>query len=322
MDGSKNINRGDGAQQSAPDCALRYARADFLIFPVNADKKPLTTHGFKDATSDPAAVTAWQAKWPHCEFAWAVPADVVVVDVDVKHGKNGYRDFERLAGCDPRDVLTPQATTPSGGLQVFFTASKPYKNAVGINGTGIDIRALGGYVVLPLPGNGREWLRGLIGGDGAMAQLLPAPAWLDCVVRKGPSTRPPLVLAPRAALAPPSSDSWAQGHAQAELERACAKIVAAPCGEQENTRHAMCFYVGSLVAHGDLGFVDAYEALLEAALAMPVHRAGDPWRNLEARVARSIEAGIGQPLALSKTEQWVRDFRARMRLKLAEARNG
>ena len=46
---------------------------------------------------------------------------------------------------------------------------------------------------------------------------------------------------------------------------------------------------------------------------MPVYR--DPWRNLEERVARSIESGMERPLALSADEQWVRDFRARMRLR-------
>jgi hypothetical protein len=222
-----------------------------------------------------------------------------------EHGKDGYRDFSDRAGCDPHEILTPMATTPSGGLQLFYAASKPYKNAVAIGGTGIDIRTEGGYVVLPGPGNGRQWLRPLIGADGAMAPLLPAPAWLDCVLRKAP-----LVLAPRAALTPPSSDPWAQGKAQTELEKACARIVAAPSGEQDATRHAQCFYIGGLVGRGDLDYATAYAALLGAACAMPVYR--DPWRNLESRVARSIEAGMARPLTLSETEAWVRNFRARL----------
>jgi hypothetical protein len=199
------------------------------------------------------------------------------------------------------DVATPQSTTPSGGMQVFYAASKPYKNAVAIGGTGIDTRAEGGYVVLPLPGNGREWLRELIG-----ATLLPAPTWLDVALRK-----PPLMLAPRTAIVPPSSDSWAQKKALTQLERACARIVAAPCGTQDATRHAQCFLIGGLIARGDLDYATAYAALLEAAHAMPVYR--DPWRNLETRVAGSIEGGMGHPLALSETETWMRQFRARMR---------
>jgi hypothetical protein len=54
-------------------------------------------------------------------------------------------------------------------------------------------------------------------------------------------------------------------------------------------------------------------ALLGAARAMPVYR--DPWRDLESRVARSIEAGIGRPLVISEDELLMRRFRARMRFK-------
>jgi hypothetical protein len=290
---------------SADDEALRYA-AVMLIFPVDANKKPLTRHGFKDASSDPAVIEAWLLKWPHCEFGWAMPADIIAVDIDVKSGRNGYADFRRLAGCDPHDVVTPSASTPSGGTQVFFAAAKKYRNAVAIDETGIDTRTAGGYVVLPLPGNGRTWLRPLIGADGAMAELMPAPAWLDIALRKEPSTHAPLVLAPRAALSSASSDPWSQKQARVQLERACARIVAAPYGSQDSTRHAQCFYIGGLVARGDLDYAEAYAALLGAAHAMPAFR--EPWRNLEERVACSLEAGIGrrQPLWRRRSRWLVR----------------
>jgi Bifunctional DNA primase/polymerase, N-terminal len=289
---------------------LRYAAAGMRIFPVNARGAPLTKHGFKDATSDPEVIKAWRRERAHCDFGWAVPANTIVVDLDMKHGKNGFKDFRDRAGYDPHDVLTPQSTTPSGGMHLIYKATKPYKNSVAINGTGIDTRTEGGYVVLPLAGNGRQWLRPLIG-----AALLPAPAWLDCVLRPAP-----LVLAPRAAVVPPSSDSWAQKKALAELGRACDRIAAAPCGAQDATRHAQCFYIGGLIARGDLGYKAAYVALLEAALAMPAYH--DPSRNIEERVARSIKAGMERPLNISETEQWMRDFRARMRLKRPGARHG
>jgi Bifunctional DNA primase/polymerase, N-terminal len=323
MDGSERSNGDDRKQDSLAE-ALRYADAGLRILPVNANKQPLTQHGFKDASSDPVVIEAWWLKWQFADPALAVPVGMVVVDLDTKNHKNGFVDFKDRAGCEPHDVMTPMATTPSGGLHIFFAATKSYKNAVAIGGTGIDIRAEGGYVVLPAMGNGRQWLRQLIGLDGAMTSLMAAPPWLDIALKKAPSTRMPLVLAPRAALAPPSSDPWAQKKAQAELEKACARIVAAPCGAQDSTRHAQCFYVGGLIARGDLGYEEAYASLLEAACAMPVYR--DPWLNLEERVARSIEAGMERPLALSQTESWIRNFRARMRLQRpttsAEARNG
>ena len=312
---------------SAFDEALRYAMAGVLVFPCRADKKPLTRHGFKDASTDPEVIEGWLQKWPHCDFGWAVPADVVVVDVDMSAGRSGFEDFGRLAGCDPDAVMTPQASTPSGGRHVVYAASKAYKNAVAIAGTGIDVRSLGGYIVLPMLGNGREWRRPLIGVDGVMVPLAAAPAWLDGAIRQSPVSRAPLVLAPQAALIQPApvSDSYVRKAAHAQLERACAKIVAAPCGVQDATRHRECYTVGGLVARGDLDYATAYAALLAAADAMPVHRAGEPWRDTDVRVARSLEAGMAAPLPISANESWVRDFRARMQARLTqmkEARNG
>ena len=98
------------------------------------------------------------------------------------------------------------------------------------------------------------------------------------------------------------------------------RVVTAPEGAQDATRHAQCFYIGGLVARGDLGYEEAYEALLKAALRHAGPSRGDPWRNLEERVARSLESGMARPLALSETEHWVRDFRARMRLKRPQER--
>jgi Bifunctional DNA primase/polymerase, N-terminal len=114
--------------------------------------------------------------------------------------------------------LHPQASTPSGGLHLIYRASKAYRNlAPALVGTGIDTRTAGGYIVLSGPGNGREWIRNLIGADGVMRPLAPAPSWLDSALRSTPSTRSPLMLAPRSALAPASVDPWAQRKA---LERA------------------------------------------------------------------------------------------------------
>ena len=212
------------------------------------------------------------------------------------------------------------ATTASGGLHLCYAAARPYRNLTAIGGAGVDCRSLGGYVVLPADANGRTWLRPLIGEDGVMAPRLPAPAWLDCAQRKEPSPRMPLVLAPSSAMAPASADPWAQRKALAQLDRACAKVAAAECGSRDVTRHRECYIVGGIVSRGDIDYATAYTALLEASLVMQAR--GNSWPDLERRVARSLEAGMAAPLPLSPNEQWVRDFRARMRLMRPSARHG
>src|SRR5206468_14766 len=63
----------------------------YPVFPCNADKKPLTEHGFKDASSDPAMIRTMFAN--PAAVMIGVPTGVitglVVVDVDVKENRQG-----------------------------------------------------------------------------------------------------------------------------------------------------------------------------------------------------------------------------------------
>jgi hypothetical protein len=295
---------GKRGRQTSPmlsDLTLAYIDYGLRLFPVRADKTPLVDHWPEAATCSRLAIEAWRQRWPFADPAWALPATVVVVDIDVKGGKDGYRDFERLAGCDPRSVATAASSTPSGGMQLFYDAAgRLYGNRVAIGGTGLDTRSAGGYVVLPEHDNGREWLRPLLG-----ATLLPARVWLDRALKREP--------APCSVPVPVSlpDDPWIHKKALTALERACAKIVAAPCGAQDTIRHQQCFYVGGLVSRGDLSEAEAYDALLAAARQMPAH--GRPWRNLETKISRSLEAGIQRPLEVSGAELVMRRLRLRMR---------
>jgi hypothetical protein len=265
-------------RSNAVDWALAYARHGLAVFPCAANKHPLTPTGFKDASCDPAVIGAWWQLWPHAEPAWALPETVVVVDIDIKHGKNGYRDFEGMSGYVPHDIETPTTSTPSGGAQLFYSATKLYPNRVAIKGTGIDTRSLGGYVVLPGPGNGRQRLKPLRG-----AQMAEVPAWLDEVLRE--TSQPPNLLRPVAS----------HKDAVRALKLACAKIIAAPCGRQDDERHRQCFLIGALIARGDLDYAAACAALVAAARGMPAY--GKPWRDVEDRVEASIARGMGRAAA-------------------------
>lgn len=64
--------------------ALTYAgRVNFPVFSCRLrDKTPLTHHGYKDASRDPAQIRAWWKRWPAANVGIATGAvsGVVVLD--------------------------------------------------------------------------------------------------------------------------------------------------------------------------------------------------------------------------------------------------
>ena len=236
------------SSSAAVDWALAYAAAGMAVFPVGANKKPLTEHGVKDATTDPDLIRAWWKRWPHAEIGWAVPAGVVVADLDRKAGADGLRDFFEHQGIEADQVETPIAVTPSGGRHLVFDANgAPYRNGVRVNGSTVDLRTIGGYVVLPRAGNGRWWIKPL------STPLAPAPEWLPM--------KPP---------EPPAGEAKPfRGEASPDaLKRACHAIATAVNGAQETSLNNHCFHIGRRIGARQLAASAAIAALSGAAARM------------------------------------------------------
>ncbi|WP_425050753.1 bifunctional DNA primase/polymerase [Psychromarinibacter sp. S121] len=162
--------------------ALNYAAKGYPIFPammIDGHKKPLVKWGkgkdghpdlrMRRATTDPATIKAWWARWPLAMIGMPTGerSGVVVLDVDRKGGVDGLANL-RAAGFDPYALTPIIAATPSGGLHFFMRYSGPLKNSAGLLAAGVDIRGDGGYVVLPpsLPSIERDeyqWERGSYG---------------------------------------------------------------------------------------------------------------------------------------------------------------
>lgn len=68
------------------DHALRYAQNGHEIFPCKPDKAPYTDNGMKDATTNQKQIRAWWTQWPDALIAARIPPDVVVLDIDPRHG--------------------------------------------------------------------------------------------------------------------------------------------------------------------------------------------------------------------------------------------
>lgn len=83
-------------------------------------------------------------------------------------------------------------------------------------------------------------------------------------------------------------------YAEATLAGVCADIRSAPDGAQETTLNAGCWKIGALVAAGHLGERQAFNELLDAALAMPSYDERRKWsaHALRTKVQRSMVAGV------------------------------
>jgi hypothetical protein len=79
--------------------AIGYAKRGALVFPLNADKTPATERGFYDGTTEPATIEAWWQRNPNSLIGVRIPADIVVLDIDPRHGGDVvWRAMEQAYG--------------------------------------------------------------------------------------------------------------------------------------------------------------------------------------------------------------------------------
>jgi Bifunctional DNA primase/polymerase, N-terminal len=130
--------------------ALAYAARGWPVFPCQPGQKiPATTHGYRDATTDPDQITAWYSRHPGRNLAIATGAPGPdVLDVD-QHGQagNGYPAFRQLQQARLLDGAATYVRTPSGGLHAYFTGTTQHCGH--LPDCHLDFRSAGGYVLTP-----------------------------------------------------------------------------------------------------------------------------------------------------------------------------
>jgi hypothetical protein len=167
--------------------ALACAALGWHVFPCGPDKQPLTRHGFKDASTDPAAVRILWAKCPQASVGVATGASgLVVVDLDCKNGQPGLDEWHKIVSASQEPLEeTTLVETPSGGLHVYYRANgHRVTSSAGRLAPGIDTRAEGGYVIaggspgyLYVDDHGPECLASLPPGLGEkLAYAMAKPA--------------------------------------------------------------------------------------------------------------------------------------------------
>jgi len=201
------------SSQDLLDAALAYTRRGWLVFPLQtmtngqcscgalecdrAGKHPdgnLAPDGLNNATTDEVTIRQWWTTRPRANIGIVTGSGSGFLALDIDPGKNGdegLRDLERIYGPLPETV---ESLTGGGGRHLLFTYPNNggvIRNSVSLLGPGLDIRATGGYVVVPpsLHASGRVYAWEVTHHPDDVP-LAPLPVWLrDRLLAL--ATRPP-----------------------------------------------------------------------------------------------------------------------------------
>jgi putative DNA primase/helicase len=264
------------------EAALWYISVGWRVFPVGQDKKPLTPHGFKDASADERLIREWWGNHPKANIALDIPEGFVILDFDPRNGAPEPGDVL------PEDSLyTIRVYTAGGGTHLYFRVPAE-SQLVAKWMTGIDVKRAGlGYVLLPPSENAA-------GGQYAWDQLFdlewvkPLPPWLLRVL-----TKPEPVAIDTSGVKPAKPlFPWEAGTAYGirALEQLAGHVLLAPEGERNVRLNRSGFRVGQLVAAGELKSDEALHAV-----AMAAEFAGLEKHEVYQTLKSSFEAGLEKP---------------------------
>jgi Bifunctional DNA primase/polymerase, N-terminal/Primase C terminal 1 (PriCT-1) len=141
-------------------------------------KHPRTRYGHLDATSDREKILAWLRRWPGCNWAVATGEGsyILVLDVDGASGRSSLARLEQLHGTLPATLIS-LTVRKDGGEQrwLAFSPDVDVRGSAGKIGLGLDVKANGGYAIIPpsIHETGRvyEWIN-------PSSPIADAPSWL------------------------------------------------------------------------------------------------------------------------------------------------
>ena len=219
------------------------------VFPCDAQKRPMTQHGFRDATKDPETIRRSFRNAAMIGIPTGEASGFFVLDLDCKNGAQG---LEWLAAHEARLPQTRRHRTRSGGVHLLFAmpAGRAIRNSASKVGPGVDVRGTGGYIIAP-PSDGYDVVDA--------CTIAEAPAWLLDLI--DPPAAPAQPIAPRPPSLPRQSGDGTP-YAMAALDAAASAIMTAPDGAKHDTLNREAYSIGGLVAAGQIA-----EGLAIATLA-------------------------------------------------------
>jgi hypothetical protein len=154
-------------------------------------KHPMVPRGVTQATTDTERISYWWRSRPDANIGLATGTVVDVIDIDPRHG--GDRALAEFESKHAKLPPTWRVATGGGGQHIYFAApprGAPIKNSVGQLGPGIDVRARGGYVIVPpsqhVSGQPYRW-----DCDPERTPLCRLPPWLAALLDHPPAKAKP-----------------------------------------------------------------------------------------------------------------------------------
>ena len=275
------------------DAALLYAELGWPVFPcTQANKRPITKHGFKDATNDAEIVRRWWTSKPNAMIGVATGERtgffVLDLDIDAAKGLDGVAALTAFGELPD----APTVRTPRGGKHVYFNWRAGIDNARGELPAGVDVRGEGGYIIAPpsrrADGSTYRW-------EASAKGFKPAetPHWLICLMQ--PRKRPYVNSFSNGTNG--QNGARSNAYASAAVERECGAIATAQDGVRNETLNRAAFSLGQLVAGGLVDEGEVSARLLAAALA-----SGLPRQEAEKTIASGLTAGLQEPRTMPESD--------------------
>ena len=246
--------------------ALRLAEAGLAVFPAGPDKKPLLSWR-KLSTSDPTVIERLWERWPDAMPALDLAkSNYVVLDGDRHDGPDGVEALRGLLEQQREfDGTAPMVLTPSGGIHVYFDRNgHELTNARGDLPAGIDVRAIGGFVIAP----------GAVLPDGRHYYAVPEAPDLLAAHKAGAVPHIPAGIVELLGARRTQGEQRQQysknagirerAYAEAALEGCAAELAAAARGGRNELANKLAFRMGRMVARGWIDRADVGAALLDA----------------------------------------------------------
>lgn len=240
--------------------ALALGQRGWFVFPLSENSKiphKSMTDWESRATNDPIEIAGIWNDLPDCNVGLATgPSGLVVLDFDCAKSPQDSSGIENFRQAYPSRKLpgTYTVRTAGGGWHLYYRDPRGLRNTAGKLAEKVDTRAQGGYVVAP---------GSVIDGSlyttmhAVDYEPLPAlPEWLEKELLSAPVRR---------SEHRPVGDSTK--YALAALRGECEALAATQEGGRNHAANRAAWNVSRFVAKDELGESEAFDALLEAALA-------------------------------------------------------